>query len=232
MGSRRKLADFAGRGRRRFAAGRCAEECSVLPVERFRYERHDIRAASAEENGIDRNAFGIFPFLCDDGTLFGRRGEAGIGVSCRAAGLRIPWPPQPVDQLSRFLVRHAFPPDVAVGRDGAIGENRILRDRQHRVRIRLHAGSGRDAEESGFRIDGIKPPIRTELHPRNVVADGFDFPAGTVEISIARFVLPQADGNAPVTYFTSPCGLVNFRISMCSASQPSSRACTEAMRSA
>src|SRR5206468_6941706 len=46
------------------------------------------------------------------------------------------------------------------------------------------------------------------------------FQPGTVEISIARFVLPQADGNAPVMYFTSPLGLVSFNMSMCSASQP------------
>src|SRR4051812_38030596 len=51
-------------------------------------------------------------------------------------------------------------------------------------------------------------------------------------ISIARFVLPDADGNAPPTYLTLPSGEVSLRISMCSASQPSSRAITEAMRSA
>ena len=53
-----------------------------------------------------------------------------------------------------------------------------------------------------------------------------------VEISIARFVFPQAEGNAPVTYLTSPCGLINFRINICSANHPSSRACTDAMRNA
>ena len=58
------------------------------------------------------------------------------------------------------------------------------------------------------------------------------FQPGIVGISIARFVLPHALGNAPVTYLTSPLGLVSFRISMCSASQPSSRAITVAMRRA
>ena len=58
------------------------------------------------------------------------------------------------------------------------------------------------------------------------------FQPGMVGINIARFVLPQADGNAPVMYFTLPSGFVSLRMSMCSASQPSSRACTEAMRSA
>ena len=55
---------------------------------------------------------------------------------------------------------------------------------------------------------------------------------GIVGTSIARLVLPHADGNAAAMYFDSPSGLVNLRISMCSASQPSSRAITDAMRSA
>ena len=53
-----------------------------------------------------------------------------------------------------------------------------------------------------------------------------------VGISIARLVLPQADGNAPVMYLAFPAGLVSFMISMCSAIQPSSRACTEAILNA
>jgi hypothetical protein len=58
------------------------------------------------------------------------------------------------------------------------------------------------------------------------------FQPGIVGTSMARFVLPHADGNAPAMYFASPSGLVSFRISMCSASQPSSRAITDAMRRA
>ena len=54
----------------------------------------------------------------------------------------------------------------------------------------------------------------------------------SVGISIARLVLPHALGKAPVMYLTSPSGEVSLRISMCSAIQPSSRAITEAMRSA
>src|SRR5579875_1399238 len=58
------------------------------------------------------------------------------------------------------------------------------------------------------------------------------FQSGRVGIIIARLVLPHALGNAPVTYLTSPSGEVSLRISMCSASQPSSRAITDAIRSA
>ncbi len=55
---------------------------------------------------------------------------------------------------------------------------------------------------------------------------------GMVGSSMARLVLPHADGNAAATYLASPRGGVSFRMSMCSASQPSSRAMTEAMRRA
>ena len=54
----------------------------------------------------------------------------------------------------------------------------------------------------------------------------------SVGINIARLVLPQAEGNAAAMYLTSPSGEVSLRISMCSAIQPSSRAITEAIRSA
>src|ERR1039458_2324717 len=58
------------------------------------------------------------------------------------------------------------------------------------------------------------------------------FQPGMVGIIIDKLVLPQAEGKAPVIYFTRPDGLISFRINMCSAIQPSSRACTDAMRSA
>jgi hypothetical protein len=54
----------------------------------------------------------------------------------------------------------------------------------------------------------------------------------SVGMSMARFVLPHALGNAPVTYLTFPSGEVSLRMSMCSAIQPSSRAMMEAMRRA
>src|SRR5204863_7390389 len=54
----------------------------------------------------------------------------------------------------------------------------------------------------------------------------------SVGISIARLVLPEAEGNAPPRYLTAPSGEVSLRISLCSASQPSSRAIADAIRSA
>ena len=57
-------------------------------------------------------------------------------------------------------------------------------------------------------------------------------PSSVGGTSIARLVLPQALGKAPVTYFFVALGEVSLRMSMCSASQPSSRAIAQAMRSA
>ena len=50
--------------------------------------------------------------------------------------------------------------------------------------------------------------------------------------SIAKLVLPQALGNAAATWLLRPDGSVTPMISMCSASQPWSRAIVDAMRSA
>src|SRR3954447_16578945 len=56
--------------------------------------------------------------------------------------------------------------------------------------------------------------------------------SSSVGTSMARFVLPHALGNAPAMCLTLPSGEVSLRISMCSASQPLSRAMTDAIRSA
>ena len=55
---------------------------------------------------------------------------------------------------------------------------------------------------------------------------------GSVGTSMARLVLPQADGKAPATNLLRPSGAVTLMIIMCSASQPSSRAIADAIRSA
>ena len=71
-----------------------------------------------------------------------------------------------------------------------------------------------------MRIQAISSPTHSTFQP------------GSDAIIMARLVLPQADGNAAATYFFTPCGLVMPTMSMCSASHPSSRAITDAMRSA
>src|SRR5258706_2731438 len=71
-------------------------------------------------------------------------------------------------------------------------------------------------------IQAMSSPTVQTFHPSK--------PGGGM--SMAKFVLPQALGNAAVTYVFSPCGFSTPTISMCSAIQPSSRAMFEAMRNA
>jgi hypothetical protein len=138
----------------------------------------------------------------------------------------------PVDEMRRGGNAHALPPDIAVVRQGDVCEDGVLLNAQHRVGVTLHRGARYDAEETGLGIDGVKPPVLSEVHPGDIVADGLHLPAGMVGMSMARFVLPVALGKAPVIYFLLPWGSVTPRISMCSAIQPSSRAWAEAMRRA
>jgi hypothetical protein len=75
------------------------------------------------------------------------------------------------------------------------------------------------------RIQAMSSPMVCTVHP------------GIAGSSMARLVFPHPDGNAAATYTgpvlpVRPAGGVIFKISMCSASQPSSRAMTEAIRSA
>mmetsp|Transcript_37718 Transcript_37718/g.98788 ORF Transcript_37718/g.98788 Transcript_37718/m.98788 type:complete len:206 (-) Transcript_37718:993-1610(-) len=70
------------------------------------------------------------------------------------------------------------------------------------------------------RSHAMSSPMVSTFHP------------GSDGVSIARLVLPQADGNAAQMYRFSPAGLVIPRMSMCSASHPSSRPCADAIRSA
>jgi len=66
-------------------------------------------------------------------------------------------------------------------------------------------------------IQAISSPTHSTFHP------------GIVGISIARFVLPHALGNAAAKYFLIPAGFVIPIMSICSASQPSLRAILEAI---
>src|SRR5579863_6323711 len=90
-------ADFGGDGSGGFAAGGGSEESSVLPIERFGDEGNDAAAASAEKNGVDGHAFGIFPFGRDYGALAGAGSKPGIGMGCRAARLGGPRATKPID---------------------------------------------------------------------------------------------------------------------------------------
>ncbi len=54
----------------------------------------------------------------------------------------------------------------------------FARQRRHRVRVGALVRARRHTEEAVLGVDGVEPPVRADLHPRDVVADRLDRPPG------------------------------------------------------
>ena len=81
--------------------------------------------------------------------------------------------------MRRRLGRVALPPHVAVIGERDVGEQRVAAvDRPHGVGVGLPAGARCDTEESLLRVHRVKPAVLAEPHPRDVVAQRLDLPAG------------------------------------------------------
>ena len=95
---------------------------------------------------------------------------------------RRPFVTLPIDRMRWRHVRHAFPPHTAVVSERHVGENGILRKRFHRVGIGLIASARGNTKEASLRIDSSQAPVGIRLYPRNVIANGPDFPALLLEV--------------------------------------------------
>jgi len=88
----------------------------------------------------------------------------------RRTHTRLPVFAFPIDE---FFLRHAvdaLPPRFARGGShGDIREDRIVLQGSSDVRIRFRVGAGRDAEETGFGINGAQRAVGRDMHPRDVV---------------------------------------------------------------
>src|SRR5213082_896463 len=83
----------------------------------------------------------------------------------------------PIDRVRRRRAVFPFPPDIALIGECDVCEERVVLNRLHRVRIRFVTRPGHDAEISVLGIDRVKPSVRADLHPGDVVADRGDLPA-------------------------------------------------------
>ncbi len=203
-------ADFSGGGGGGFRGHDRSEKNAVLPGEGFVDQWHAGGAAAAEKNRGDRHALGILPFRSDHRALPGGRGKAGVGMGGLAARFGIPGPAHPVAEcLGGF--GHFLPPDVIIAGEGAIGENAVARDRLHGVGIREITGAGGDAEKSGLRIDGIEAAIVAPLHPGDVVANGFDLPAGQRGIEHGQIRFATGGGKRPGDVLNIAPGIGEFQ---------------------
>ena len=83
----------------------------------------------------------------------------------------------PIGKGGRRRVGHAFPPYVALGRLGDVGENGVALDRLHTVGIAVDVGAGRNTEITCLRIDRVELSVLVGFDPGDVLAYGFDFPS-------------------------------------------------------
>lgn len=124
-------------------------------------------------------------------------------MSALASAIRGPVIALPVDGVGGSGAVHAFPPDVAVVGQTDVGEDDVFLDGVHGDRVRLVGRAGSHAEVAVFRVDGMEGAVFMGPDPGDVVTDDGGFPAGFPVggggTSMARLVLPQADGNAPPT---------------------------------
>ena len=212
-----------------------AQEDAVLPVPGLGDQRDRGLAAAAEDDGVDRHA--------RPGRRSPRTGSGTAGSACRtgcSGGGRAPSHPRassrcPASRPGAAAVTSAdaLPPDVAVVGQRDVGEERVAAvDGPHRVRVGRPAGARRDAEQPALRVGRVQPAVRRRTASRRCRRRASrPVQPGTVGSIMARFVLPQALGKAAAMWYARPSGEISLRISMCSASQPSSRPITEAIRS-
>ena len=146
------------------------------PAEGLENQRHGRRPSSTKDDRADRHPLGVVRFLGQGRIVLHRRREAAVRMSRRLSTFRIPRLPLPVDQVGRWGIVLPFPPDIPVRSAGYVGENGVVHDGFNRVGIGLFVRSRSHPKVSIFRIDGVQSPIRTRLHPGNIIPDGGDLP--------------------------------------------------------
>ena len=81
------------------------------------------------------------------------------------------------EALGGFL-GHPFPPDITLGRQSGISEDGVTPEHLHGRGIGRLASARGDSEEACLGVDRAKFAIATRAQPGDVIAEGFDLPAG------------------------------------------------------
>src|SRR5580693_583669 len=88
---------------------------------------------------------------------------------------RIPFFTAQGNGAARMLAPDPFPPRFSVWRDADIREDRVSIYRVHHLRVGFDTCPGCDTKEAGFGVYGVEIAVGSDVHPRDVVADGPDF---------------------------------------------------------
>ncbi len=208
----------------------------MLPVEYASATSGTLRrAAAAEQDRRDRHARRDPPTPArSTGTALAAHREPGVRV--RGGVVR-----RPACQLRRasrwqrpaasaVMPSHQTSPSAVSAVLVKIG---VIVMRAHRVRVGLDAGARRDAEEPGLRVDRVQPAVGAEAASRRCRRRSSRPSSRAASARASRGSSCRTPtGTPPRRSGLSPAGGVSLRMSMCSASQPSSRAIVEAMRRA
>ena len=177
----------------------------MLPVEGLVHQRDDGRAAATEQDRLDRHARGILPFGGDRRALRGGRREAGVRMGGRRLASRASTPcPASRSRAPAGSPRQPLPPHVAVVGERAVGEDRVLGDRVDRVRVGIAPVPGATPKKPASGLTAYSRPSAPNFIQAMSSPIVSTFQPGSVGISIARLVLPQALGKAAATYFDLP----------------------------
>ena len=157
--------------------GNCAEH-ALLPALGLRNQGDGGLAATTQNDSAQRHTLGVVVLGSEHVDLGCGGAEAGVRVSCRAAGLGGPVLAGPVNQVSGSLVGLALPPDGAVVGQCNVGEDGVaLGDSLHSVRVGGVTGTRCHAEQASLGVDHACLVVLVELNPCDVVADHLSLPA-------------------------------------------------------
>src|SRR5438552_1388129 len=96
-------------------------------------------------------------------------------------GLRVAiWGPGvtlPVGQVVGEGAIHSFPPHAPIVSQRYVGENRVLLDGGHGVRVGLVFGAWGDSKVAGLWIDRPEAAVGSNVDPGDVLTDRIDLPA-------------------------------------------------------
>ena len=199
------------------------------PVAGLEDQRDGRLAAAAEEDRVDRHAARVVVLVGEDVALLDRRAVAAVRVAgelARSSGVQ--GSPFQRGGVGRRVLQ-ALPPDVAVLGERDVGEDRVALVDGLASRCGLVCSlvpgatpkkpySGLTAHRrpsSPMRIQAMSSPIASTFQPGMVGLEHGEVGLAAGARERRRDVLGRR-----------PAGLVSLRISMCSASQPSSRAIT------
>ena len=154
------------------------DENAVVLVVSFGDQRNVRGATTTEQDRVDRNTLGCFPFFGDNRALPSGRGEAAVRVGRGLARLRRPLLALPVDQVIGSFFSHPFPPDVTIVSQRHVGEDRVCLHGFHCHWVGLVRRPRRNAEETSLRVDRVEATVFARTHPGDVIANGLNLVAG------------------------------------------------------